>query len=75
MFSVAWTFEIQLEYYNLAWPEIIHWKKDLLEWYSGLLVFKRMDLNTDAIYDLNVQITEFTAQLSILTVEITKDSS
>lgn len=34
-----------------------------------------MDLNTDAIYDLNVQIMEFTAQLSILTVEITKDSS
>lgn len=75
MFSIAWTFEIQLEYYNLSWPEIICWKKDLLEWYSERLVFKRMDLNTDAIYALNVHIMEFTAQLSILTVEITKDSS
>lgn len=75
MSSIAWTFEMQLEYYNLSWPEIICWKKYLLKWYFGLPVFKKMDLNTDAIYDLNVQIMEFTAQSSILTVEITKDSS
>lgn len=63
---------MQLEYYNLSWPEIICWKKYLLEWYSGLLVLKRIDLNTDAIYDLNIQIMEFTAQSSILTVESLK---
>lgn len=50
----------------LPQSEIICLKKNLLELHSRLLVFKRMDLEAYAIYDFNMQIMDFKAQLSML---------
>lgn len=69
MFSIAFSFEIQLEYFSkeiYLGPEIVYLKKDLLELYSRLLVFKCMDLDAYPIYDLNMLIMEFKAHLSML---------